>query len=254
MKALRLALMFLTRIPLPSIRGSVPPLADAVPWFPAVGALIGAVTGGLYVVMVELFGPGLVAAAVTIACGVLITGAFHLDGLGDMADAFGGGSTPERRLEIMKDSRLGTYGVSAVALALVLPVVALGALSPAQGFGALVVAHSLGRAAALWLMIAMSPARADGLGVGYLTDLPLGRALVGSSVGVAVALSAWGAWGAAAVGCAVAAALLVGVLSQRSIGGVSGDVLGAVEQVVEAATLLTAVALARHVNDFPWWT
>ena len=78
---------------------------------------------------------------------VLVTGAFHLDGLGDVSDAFAGGATVERRMEILKDSRLGTYGVAAVALALVLQVTSLAWLDAAQGWAVLVVAHSLGRSA-----------------------------------------------------------------------------------------------------------
>ena len=252
MKSLRLAAMFLTRVPLPSIQGRVPPVAAAVPWFPTVGLAIGACTGAAYLGARELFGVA-VAAGLAVAIGAAITGAFHIDGLGDTADAFGGGTTKDRRLEIMKDSRLGTYGVTAVVLAIVLQVAALSSLDAAQGFAGLLVAHSLGRSAALWVMVGMSPARRDGLGVDYLDDLPIGRTLIGSAVGVAASLVAFGPWGGLMVAAVSIGAMAVAALSQRKIGGVSGDVLGAAEQVAEVAVLLTVLALALRVDDFPWW-
>ena len=96
--------------------------------------------------------PASVAAAVAMAFGLLVTGAFHEDGLGDIADAFGGGWTIERRLEILKDSRHGTYGVAAMCTSIVVRVIALGSMpGPAAMFASVVVAHTMGRVAAVGL-------------------------------------------------------------------------------------------------------
>src|SRR5690606_10536778 len=123
-----------------------------VPWFPIAGALIGAAVGGIAVGMSELV-PPLVAGAVAVGAGVLVTGAFHEDGLADVADAFGGGWTVERRLEILKDSRHGTYGVAALATSIVVRVACAAAiLTPAALFTAFVAAHTLGRSAAVVAM------------------------------------------------------------------------------------------------------
>ena len=114
------AVQFLTRIPVRT-RAAVP--HDRVlPWLPFVGALIGALVGGVAAGLAELV-PTAVAAAVAVAVGLLVTGAFHEDGLADVADAFGGGTTRERRFEILKDPRHGTYGVAALCSSVVLRVV-----------------------------------------------------------------------------------------------------------------------------------
>ncbi len=251
-RSLRLALVFLTRLPLPPIEGPLPPVGHAVPWFPVVGSIVGCAAGGVYVGCLELMNSA-PAAAVSVTFAVLLTGAFHLDGLGDVADALAGGSTPERRLEIMKDSRLGTYGVAALVLALVLQVTSLASLGAAQGWAALVVAHSVGRSSALWVMLLASPARAEGLGVDYVRDLRSGPTWAGGLVGVVAAGLLFGPWGALAIAVAVVAAAVVSRMARRAVGGFTGDVLGTVEQVVEVTTLVVAAALATRVSGFPWW-
>jgi adenosylcobinamide-GDP ribazoletransferase len=129
------ATQFLTRIPIRLRRE--PDVAASVPWFPVVGAIVGGVVGGVGAGLWHLV-PPLVAASVAIAFGLLITGAFHEDGLADVADAFGGGWTVERRLEILKDSRHGSYGVAALCSSIVVRVVCLGSMpGPAAIAGAL---------------------------------------------------------------------------------------------------------------------
>ncbi|HZB40216.1 MAG TPA: adenosylcobinamide-GDP ribazoletransferase, partial [Ilumatobacter sp.] len=114
------AVQFLTRIPVRT-RAAVP--HDRVlPWLPFVGALIGAFVGGVAAALAELV-PAAVAATAAVVAGLLITGAFHEDGLADIADAFGGGITRERRFQILKDPRHGTYGVAALCSSVVLRVV-----------------------------------------------------------------------------------------------------------------------------------
>ena len=123
MRSLRAAVVFLTRIPIGVGRNGPPPLSQTVPWFPIVGAFIGGLVGLIYFGLSQVL-PGTVAAAVAISFGVAVTGAFHIDGLADCADAFAGGATVERRFEILQDSRLGTYGTVAVALVLLIEVAA----------------------------------------------------------------------------------------------------------------------------------
>ena len=118
------AVQFLTRVPVRTKRPS--DLSAAVVWFPVVGALVGAAVGVVAAVLGEVV-PMPVAATVAVLAGVLLTGAFHEDGLADTADAIWGGWTRERRLEILKDPRHGTYGVAALAGSIVVRVVAVGA-------------------------------------------------------------------------------------------------------------------------------
>jgi len=229
------------------------PLAAAVPWFPVVGALVGALVGGIAAGLGEL-GPTAVAAAVAVLAGVMLTGAFHEDGLADTADAVAGGWTPEQRLAILEDPRHGTYGVAALCGSIVLRVAALGALvtaGPAVAFAGAVSAHALGRGAAVAVMGASPVARPDGLGADYARAVGAGRAAVGAIVAVAVATLATGWWAAPlAAAAAIGAAGVVG-LARRAFGGITGDHLGAVEQVAECLVLTTATLLAAH--DPLWW-
>ena len=123
MAAMRDAAMFLTRIPIHRNNDQAPNMGAAVPWFAAIGLILGLIQGGVYAGLHEISTPT-VAAALSAALLAQITGAFHLDGLADMADAFGGGWTQEQRLEILKDSRLGTYGVTALIFVIIIEVAA----------------------------------------------------------------------------------------------------------------------------------
>ena len=136
-------------------------MAAAVSWFPVVGALVGAAVGGVAAGLGELV-PMSVAAAVGRAVRRAVTGAFHEDGLADTADAVAGGWTVERRLEILKDPRHGSYGVAALCGSIVLRIVAVATLGPAAAFAGLVAAHALGRGAAVVTMGVAPVARADG--------------------------------------------------------------------------------------------
>jgi adenosylcobinamide-GDP ribazoletransferase len=247
MKDLLGAVSFLTRVPTGT--GAVRPaeLARFVPWFPLVGALVGAAVGLLYAGAAELL-PPLVAAAVAVTAGVAVTGAFHEDGLGDTADAFMGAHDREDTLRILKDPRLGTFGVVAVAASLLLRVAAVAALTPAAALAALPAAHALSRAAAVGLMAAVPPAAGTGLGAAYARALGRRQALVGVAAGLAVAAALLGAWALPAAALTGAAALWLGRLARRRIGGVGGDVLGAVQQAGEILTLLVATAAGS------WWS
>ncbi len=238
------ALQFLTRVPIRLRRE--PSLAKTVAWFPVAGSIIGAAVGGIAAGMWHLTSP-LVAAAVAVAVGLLITGAFHEDGLGDVADAFGGGWTIERRLEILKDSRHGTYGVAAICASIVVRIISLGAMpGPLDMFTAAVAAHTMARVAAVAMAGSMQLATNAGLGADYGRSTTPLRATVGCGAGVAVTALVVGWWAAPLVGAAAIAAIATGLLARRKIGGISGDVLGAAEQVAECLCLVVLSGLALH--------
>ena len=235
------AVSFLTRVPTGTGPKRPAELARFVPWFPLVGALVGAAVGGLYAGMSVLL-PPLVAAAVAVTAGVAITGAFHEDGLGDTADAFLGGRDREDTVRILKDPRLGTFGVLAVSASLLLRVAAVAALPPAAALAALPAAHALSRAATVGVMAAVPPAAEQGLGAAYVRALGGRQALLGIAIGVVIAAALLRVWALPAAALAAVAAAALGRLAHRRIGGVSGDVLGAVQQAGETLTLLVAVA------------
>lgn len=243
------AVQFLTRVPIRTPHAV--PHHRVVPWFPVTGLLIGALTGGVAAGMNEL-APTPVAATLGVIVGLLVTGAFHEDGLADIADAFGGGWTVERRLEILKDSRHGTYGVAALCSSIVVRAVAAGSItaSPAL-FAAFVAAHTIGRTAAVVAMRLAPPARQSGLGVDAARDLrPLPTA-AGLAIGVAAVAALTGWWVAVLLAVAAFGTLATVRLAVVKIGGLAGDVLGAVEQVVECGVLVAACALADHHPI--WW-
>jgi adenosylcobinamide-GDP ribazoletransferase len=244
------ALQFLTRVPIRLRRE--PSLTKTVAWFPVAGAVIGAVVGATAAGLWHLV-PPVVAAAMAITVGLLITGAFHEDGLGDVADAFGGGWTVERRLEILKDSRHGTYGVAAMCASIVLRIVALGSLpGPAVMFAATVAAHTMARVAAVGMAGTMRLATHSGLGADYGRGTTPARAAVSVAAGIAITVVAVGWWAAPLTLVAMVAAGATGALARRKIGGISGDVLGAAEQVAECLCFVVLSGLAtRHAL---WWS
>lgn len=241
------ALQFLTRVPL-RLR-SAPALDRCVPWFPVVGAIVGASVGGVAVAMMELV-PPLVAATVAVLFGVVLTGAFHEDGLADTADAMGGWS-PEQRREILKDSRHGSYGVAAMCGSIVLRITCVAALGPAVAFASLIAAHTIGRGAAVGVMGLAAPVPEHGLGADFTRALSTRRAVLGVIAAVAIAALSVGWWVGPFVIAAACGALAVAFVARRAFGGVSGDILGAVEQVGECLVLVVATGLAlRHPL---WW-
>lgn len=232
---------FLTRVPVgdPSRGGTTPVhMSSAVPWFPVVGVLIGTIQGLTWLGLNEVTTP-LLSAVISTAVTALITGAFHHDGLADIADAFGGGWTVEQRMEILKDSRLGTYGTTALIMAFGTEIAALSALEPSVGLRALIAAHVLGRGIAVGAMI-VSPIGGDGLGASYMTELRPPAAFGALALSVAAAVALLGIAGVGAFVVAAIAAACVVLLSISKIGGVTGDVLGAVFVMAFLAILVSA--------------
>jgi len=243
------AVQFLTRVPL---RTAVAvPHASAVAWFPVVGTLIGVAVGGAFAATSELTASPAVAGAVAVVAGLLITGAFHEDGLGDMSDAVAGGTTPQERLRILDDPLHGTYGVAALASSIVLRTAALGSMSPALGLAAAVSAHTLGRTAATVIIGRVGSARCSGLGATAADAVREPGRTLGVIAGIAVCAVATGWWVAVLVPVAALGTAAVVTVARRAFGGINGDVLGAVEQITEIAVLIAVVALARS-HDL-WW-
>ncbi len=247
---LLVCLRFFSRIPLPAL-GSEQAPHDAASFATAVRMipLAGAVLGGLAALALSIASaqglPPEVASALAIGTLVLLTGALHEDGLADCADGFGGGATRERKLEIMRDSRIGAYGTIAIALSLYLRVECLAAIvreSVVLASVVLIAAAAVSRTAALVPLVLLPPSRGDG--AGHAAGRPELRAFtLAVTVAVLMALAPILADAdprAALLGLVAAAGVAIGAtgLAYRQIGGHTGDVAGAVQQLAELAVLL----------------
>ena len=235
------AVSFLTRVPTGTGPRRPEELAAFVPWFPVVGAGVGLAVAAVYAGAGELL-PPLPAASLAVVAGICLTGAFHEDGLGDTADAFVGHHDRDGTVRILKDPRLGTFGVLAVAASLLLRAGAVAALAPAAALAALPAAHALSRAAAVAAMTALPTAGETGLGASYVLALSRRRALAGAAAGLGIALALLGLPALVAAAAAGLAALALGRLAVRRVGGVTGDVLGACVEAAFTAYLLAEVA------------
>jgi adenosylcobinamide-GDP ribazoletransferase len=239
------AMALLTRVP---TRGGAH-TERAVPWLPVVGAFIGAIVAGIYAATRGAVGPT-AAAALAVGAGIMLTGALHEDGLADTADAFGAGVSRERTLEILKDPRHGTYGVLALVLSVLVRVAAVSALTGLAAVAALPAAHAVSRGAAGWMLGRWPAATRDGLGATYAAPVTSAQAGVAVAIGAIAAMGLLGPWGVGAVALAVLPAWGMGRLAASKIGGITGDVLGATQQLSEIGVLLLAVAAGAAV---PWW-
>lgn len=244
------AVGFLTRVPVPVGVLSSESLARSVRWFPVVGALIGATLGALFAGLIE-FLPAAVAAALVVTAGIVLTGAFHEDALGDVADAMGGRS-PEDSARILKDPRQGTFGVLALVASFVVRVGALAAMDAATAVAFLIGAHAVARAGAVTMM--RTPVTGgSALGAAYagaVGPLDVAAAVI---AGVLLGGLAAGPWVAAAVAIAALAAFVATRLALAKVGGITGDFLGAAEQLGEAGILVLGAALAYNSWSGPWW-
>ncbi len=247
----KIATVFLTRLPV-RIRGDVPPgrIAEAMWVFPVIGAAHGAFGGLVYWGAGAVGLNGLAAAALALAAMLWATGAFHEDGLADTFDGLGGGLTRERKLEILRDSRIGTYGASALILGLMLRA---GAILSFDGLGAVAALAASGawsRSLAVFVACLLPHAQAGGVSKDA-GQPPLNVAVLALSVAaalgvLALAFGGFGPWAALAVALSAAAAGSAALTAQRQLGGQTGDILGATQQIAEIAFLL---ALAAAVSS-----
>lgn len=235
-----LASSFLTVLPAPQIAPTPWVLARAIALFPAIGGLLGTLLGALGLALDPVLPPG-PAAALLLAAGAVLTGGLHLDGLMDTADGVLGGRTVERRLEIMRDSRVGAFGVAAGGLALIGQYACLAELAGLQRLTALVLAYGLSRWAMAVGLGLFPPARPTGLGAAF-REGGGSRPLVVATVLAAVIAVTAGPLGLAGFAVVAASASLGGRFLARRLGGLTGDTYGALAVVAETLVLYVAVA------------
>jgi adenosylcobinamide-GDP ribazoletransferase len=259
------ATQFLTRLPTPMWRGFQPSwLAQSARYFPLVGVLVGGINAGVWWLLGHWL-PPTVTVGLMLAVSLLVTGAFHEDGFADTCDGFGGGTTRDRVLAIMKDSRVGAYGAIAICVMLGLKWSAYAAI-PAAAFPLVVVgAHMFSRWCACGLIWGLHYARSeDDSKIRPFAD-SLGDSLGGRDWIVSGALGACAAAPfalaanqmphdlvfhalAAAVAASAITALVLAMYFRGRIGGYTGDCLGAVQQLTELAFVLAALAVAGSAS------
>lgn len=247
---LALALQFLTRVPVRTASFEPAELNRCARWFPLVGALVGGFGAGIFL-LAAAWWPLPVAVLLSMAATVWLTGGFHEDGLADTCDGLGGAVTRERALEIMKDSRLGSYGALGLVLTLALKTALLLALAqdaPLRAALAMVLAHAVSRAAAVGLMATL-PYAGD---IEHAKAKPLAQRVTtaellvgfGTTAVLAVASGPLLGWPSLALALGLAAFVTAWIARwlRRRLGGFTGDALGATQQWCEAAVLLGLAA------------
>lgn len=240
MSGLLTALGFLTRLPVPFRRLSCADLGRAAVWFPAVGMLTGGVAAGVRL-LAGLVLPDTPATVLALLAAVLVTGGFHEDGLADCADALGAHVGRERRLEIMHDPRVGTYGALALVFATLFAVALLAPLSEREFVIAALAGHVLGRWSTLPHSLVLPPARREGSGSLVRASGP--ATAVASAYAAAVVLVLAGpAAGAVTLAAVAMAAGLAALGLRRVLGGVTGDTYGAVNKLCELTAYATLAA------------
>ena len=242
----RLACQMLTRVPAARGIDYAPELdAAAVRYYPAVGLLVGLAGGAVFAAAYGLFGP-FSAAVLALAATALLTGAMHEDGLADTADGIGGGRTAERALEIMRDSRIGVYGVLALGLVVATRVFALTGLTPWIGFAILVAAHGLSRWSVVVVIATARYVRSSGTAtpvagpVSQASHAAAGAAALACLVLVGFAASPAAALGA--LGGLTCGHVVVRAFFQPKLKGYTGDTLGATQQISEVGAYLGLLA------------
>ncbi len=239
------ALVLLTRLPLPALPEQKFARQQQAVWaFPIAGLLVGLLAGAIGWIGLAAQIPGSICAVLAVATLILLTGAMHEDGFADTADGLWGGFTKERRLEIMKDSHIGTYGVLALILSQLLRILAVGALFGSGAIWGLVAAATWSRALMPTLMCTLPNARGSGLSHRVGTPPTRGAAL-GLFLALLICLLMIGAQALVPMMVAGLAAFILAAIAKRKIGGQTGDILGATQQMSEIAFL---VALIVQLN------
>jgi adenosylcobinamide-GDP ribazoletransferase len=246
------ALRFMTIIPVPSSDAATGPdwLSRCAKYFPAVGICVGLVSAGVLLLGGLMWGGRVIAALLAVAASIVVTGALHEDGLADTADGFGGGSSMERRLAIMKDSRIGAYGVLALGFGIALRVTALAEMPLWSGAAALVAAHAAARITPTFVMNAL-PYAGDtaAMKVSYADapvsphDMRFAAIVVLCALVPLVFVSIPSVITGLLLGALFAAAIVL--WARKLIDGYTGDVLGATEQMFEIGFLLGVAVIIR---------
>ncbi len=242
------AIIFLTRVPVPAgSAAKTKPLATAMRTFPVAGAMIGLVGGLTFLLASFLGAPGPLCGFIAMFALVILTGCLHEDGFADIADGFGGGYERQRKMDIMRDSRVGTYGGAALVLSLLIRGTAAGSLEPLDALAAMVAAAALGRGLIPISMTLNLSARSDGVGAssGYPTEGSMWTSIL---LALLIALVALGpAHGLLCFAVGAIGVCLLAIIAKRQIGGYTGDVLGAGAQLVDILVMITVAMLRAPV-------
>jgi len=247
MRRFFLAVQFLTRLPAPrDLATTEAELGQAAGYFPLVGVIVGASAAGIYL-LAQRFAPLSVAVFLTLVFAAFLTNGFHEDGLADTFDGLGGGWTKDRALEIMRDSRLGTYGSLALVFLVLGKYVFLTALEPRHIWRWLILAHTASRWTVLPLCLWLPYARAEGQGKLVARQIGPSTVFIGSVTLLLVLLLF--PWRIALVALAVVVAVVLccGLYFKRRLDGITGDCLGAANQLTELALYLTAVLVPWNI-------
>ncbi len=234
MNAFLISLQFLTQLPIRTDRSEPQQIADSYYFYPIIGLLIGIGAVLLRRVFMFVF-PLSFSITLVLAFLVWISGGLHEDGLADVADGLGGGWTRDERLKIMKDSRIGAFGASALILALLTKFAALTSMNPTRLDAAIVTAQILGR----WAFLPMgyfNRSANEGLGSSFMKGLEVKAVLVGTAISIVGVMLLSRIQGMLAFVTAIAIIVLASVYFRRRIGGITGDCFGATFQIVEIAT------------------
>jgi adenosylcobinamide-GDP ribazoletransferase len=236
-----LAVSFLTILPvIDRSPASEETVAGSLTWFPLVGFLLGLALVGEDWILAHIFAQVIRSVLIVISLTV-VTGAVHLDGLADTADALGAGRDRDRALDILRDSRVGTFGASAIFFDLTLKILALSTLAGHRRYAALIVAPMLARWAMLLVAAGLPYLRTSGSGSTLLSGSNLGRRASVVAVFTLVVMLMLGAMRPIALATAVAIAIVLAMrlFYRRWLGGVTGDLIGACGELVEIAVLVT---------------
>lgn len=231
------SLRFFTRLPLGYSPHDASLLARSHPCFPVVGAVVGLLLILAFGLVEPLVGRHL-AVLVMLAFGWVLTGGFHEDGFADVCDGIWGGFTPERRLEIMKDSRVGTFGSLGLIWLVAMKATTLGQLDGGDVGPAVFIGHVVARASSVLMLALFPPVRSDGGGRSSLFVGPPGVAGGVATLLITLMLTLWLPGGSVAVVVATVLTVLCGLWFVRTLGGINGDTLGATNQLAELAVML----------------
>ena len=237
-----IAQMFLTRVPSPtSIEWSDKELAASTPYFPAVGIVVGLIASLAWLAGYVGWGPNL-AALFAVAASIIATGAFHEDGLADAADGIGGAFNIEKKLAIMRDSRVGTYGSIALILIVLAKILALTLVEPVSVPGILITAHVVARWSSLPLIYNNTYVRKQGTGKPFAATVNAQRLSAASLFTIICVIGCVQLKAITVVLVAVLTVLVAQWYVRRKLGGITGDVLGAVNSITELMMYLTLTA------------
>lgn len=251
MRGLITAIRTLTRLPIPG--QDCDPFARSLPFFPLVGALLGLLLAAVALWFASYWQWTLGAGVAAALLAVWLTRGLHLDGLGDVADALGGGYTPERRLAIMKDPHLGAFGVMAIVGVLLIKTAAYERLAAYQAWRWMVLPSVLARTMLVALAVSLPYARREGgTARGFVQGARAAHLLAALGLAAVLSVVIAGATGVVLLGLSLAATLGLRAWMRRHFGGVTGDLLGMANEVLEAGVLVALAGAAPFLSGLLW--